>query len=126
MSPSVGMSRAIIIRARVLFPEPDSPTIPKVSPFWTSSVISSTAVIVRLSSRNPERGSGKIRVTFFTEMTGSAAARRSLCSMVMVADRLSGGTEPTKACVYSLVGSEKTASVSPSSTSRPIFMTITC
>ena len=44
ISPAVGSVRCVIIFATVLFPEPDSPTIPNTSPVFREKLMSSTAV----------------------------------------------------------------------------------
>lgn len=46
ISPESGCSSPMIILANVVLPEPDSPTIPKVSPAWTRKLMSSAAWVV--------------------------------------------------------------------------------
>src|SRR5262245_46791563 len=43
MDPAVGSTRRSTERPRVVFPQPDSPTKPSVSPAWTEKLTPSTA-----------------------------------------------------------------------------------
>ena len=49
--PEVGSSKRITVRPKVVFPHPDSPTIPRVSPsnIWSDTLLS--ALIYRLRKR---------------------------------------------------------------------------
>src|SRR3990172_6554662 len=73
-APEVGSIRRSIVRPAVVFPHPDSPTKPSVSPSWMVKLMSSTALtqaLVRWSS--PER-TGK----YFTKRLTSTKVLRPL------------------------------------------------
>ena len=76
----VGSSRRTISRAVVDLPQPDSPTIPSVSPLLTVSVTSSTACTTSLPRENTPCLTGKCFVRCSTSTSGPCPARCSaLC-----------------------------------------------
>src|SRR6266496_4974470 len=86
-APAVGSSSRISTWAKVDFPQPDSPTTPRVSPGMRSNETPSTAFtcpMVRLN-RTPVR-TGKCFTRFCTERIGSTTAAHHLFGEVTRAD----------------------------------------
>src|SRR5712691_1171874 len=71
ISPAVGASSFMIIRPVVVFPQPDSPTSPTVSPLPMSKLMSSTARTAAAGprARKPRR-TGKCLTRFLTWISG--------------------------------------------------------
>src|SRR5206468_1241354 len=75
ISPAVGCSRFVISLATVDFPQPDSPTMPSVSPGYRSKETPSTACTAPICFLNRmPRVSGKCLTRLRTCSTGSRSA----------------------------------------------------
>ncbi len=73
MAPELGSIRRKTRRPNVLFPDPDSPTRPRVLPAWMSSEMSSTArtsPLARAPSMDSPRGKTFVRLRISTRAGG--------------------------------------------------------
>jgi len=66
ISPEIGLINPRIHHANVLFPQPDSPTMPRVSPLSTFKLTLSTARTQSLDLENRPPRTGKYLIKFLT------------------------------------------------------------
>ncbi|MNT22194.1 hypothetical protein D3C72_1575700 [compost metagenome] len=116
--PEVGVAKRARQRPSVVLPEPDSPTMPSVSPRANCSDTPPSASTRRRLDLNSDRVS-KRRVRSRTSSTGGSDGARSR------ARKSPRGRAASKRCVYGCWGRSSTSAAVPCSTMRPACITTT-